>query len=28
LKKEEYEEAVKWATDAGLTNLDVQGWFF
>jgi putative pyruvate formate lyase activating enzyme len=28
LKREEYAEAVKWAEDAGLTNLDVQGWPF
>jgi putative pyruvate formate lyase activating enzyme len=26
LKKEEYEQAVKWAKEVGLTNLDVQGW--
>ncbi len=26
LTREEYEEAVRWARDAGLTNLDVQGW--
>ena len=26
LTREEYEEAVGWARDAGLTNLDVQGW--
>jgi putative pyruvate formate lyase activating enzyme len=24
--RDEYEEAVRWARDAGLTNLDVQGW--
>jgi putative pyruvate formate lyase activating enzyme len=28
LKKEEYNEAVKWAKEAGLTNLDIQGWWF
>jgi len=28
LKREEYEEAVKWAKDVGLTNLDIQGWWF
>jgi putative pyruvate formate lyase activating enzyme len=28
LKRGEYAEAVKWAKDAGLTNLDVQGWPF
>ncbi len=28
LKREEYEEAVGWAREAGLTNLDVQGWWF
>jgi putative pyruvate formate lyase activating enzyme len=26
LKREEYEEAVRWAKEAGLTNLDIQGW--
>jgi putative pyruvate formate lyase activating enzyme len=26
LTREEYEEAVRWAREAGLTNLDVQGW--
>ena len=24
----EYSEAVRWAKEAGLTNLDIQGWFF
>jgi putative pyruvate formate lyase activating enzyme len=28
LTREEYAEAVGWARDAGLTNLDVQGWRF
>jgi putative pyruvate formate lyase activating enzyme len=28
LTREEYEEAVGWARDAGLTNLDVQGWHY
>ncbi len=28
ITKEEYTEAVKWAKDAGLTNLDIQGWRF
>jgi putative pyruvate formate lyase activating enzyme len=27
LTREEYQEAVGWARDAGLTNLDVQGWY-
>jgi putative pyruvate formate lyase activating enzyme len=26
LTREEYDEAVGWARDAGLTNLDIQGW--
>jgi len=26
LKRQEYEEAVRWAKEAGLTNLDIQGW--
>lgn len=26
LRREEYEQAVRWAREAGLTNLDVQGW--
>jgi putative pyruvate formate lyase activating enzyme len=26
LTRDEYEEAVRWAREAGLTNLDVQGW--
>jgi putative pyruvate formate lyase activating enzyme len=28
LTRDEYREAVGWARDAGLTNLDVQGWYF
>ncbi len=28
LTREEYANAVKWAREAGLTNLDVQGWPF
>jgi putative pyruvate formate lyase activating enzyme len=28
LTRDEYQEAVGWARDAGLTNLDVQGWYF
>jgi putative pyruvate formate lyase activating enzyme len=28
LTREEYQEAVGWARDAGLTNLDVQGWYY
>jgi putative pyruvate formate lyase activating enzyme len=26
LRREEYEQAVRWAREAGLRNLDVQGW--
>lgn len=26
ITREEYEEAVRWAREAGLTNLDIQGW--
>ena len=26
ITREEYEEAVRWAKDAGLTNLDLQGY--
>lgn len=26
LTRSEYEEAVRWAKEAGLTNLDIQGW--
>lgn len=26
--RDEYREAVNWAKKAGLTNLDIQGWFF
>ena len=26
LKREEYAEAIAWAKEAGLTNLDIQGW--
>lgn len=26
LTREEYEEAIRWAEEAGLTNLDLQGW--
>jgi putative pyruvate formate lyase activating enzyme len=26
LNRDEYEEAVTWAREAGLTNLDIQGW--
>jgi putative pyruvate formate lyase activating enzyme len=28
ITREEYREAVKWAREAGLTNLDIQGYFF
>ena len=28
LRREEYIEAVQWAKDAGLTNVDVQGWWW
>jgi putative pyruvate formate lyase activating enzyme len=28
LNKEEYQAAIKWAKEAGLTNLDIQGMFF
>ena len=28
ITREEYREAVAWARDAGLTNLDIQGYFF
>ena len=28
LKREEYTDAVKWAKEAGLTNLDIQGSFW
>jgi putative pyruvate formate lyase activating enzyme len=24
---EEYKDALRWAKEAGLTNLDIQGWF-
>jgi putative pyruvate formate lyase activating enzyme len=28
LTREEYDEAVGWAREAGLTNLDIQGWMW
>jgi putative pyruvate formate lyase activating enzyme len=28
LTREEYADAVRWARSAGVTNLDIQGWFF
>ncbi|MDY6971968.1 MAG: radical SAM protein [Thermodesulfobacteriota bacterium] len=28
ITREEYSEAIRWAKEAGLTNLDIQGWFF
>ena len=28
LHREEYQEAIRWAKEAGLTNLDIQGMFF
>jgi putative pyruvate formate lyase activating enzyme len=28
ITREEYAEAVRWAEEAGLTNLDLQGWPF
>jgi putative pyruvate formate lyase activating enzyme len=28
ITREEYREAVKWAREEGLSNLDIQGYFF